>query len=78
MFELALGYKESGMAAYSQFQQREFELEEKGFRAIKHQSFVGAGYFDELQMVISHGQSSTVALKGSTEEEQFEEHAGVH
>jgi isocitrate lyase len=78
MFELALGYKESGMAAYSQFQQHEFELEEKGFRAIKHQSFVGAGYFDELQMVISHGQSSTVALKGSTEEEQFEEHAGVH
>jgi isocitrate lyase len=74
MFELALGYKDHGMAAYSHFQQREFQLEhEHGFRAIKHQSFVGAGYFDEVQMVISHGESSTVALKGSTEEEQFEE-----
>ena len=73
MFELALGYKDQGMAAYSHFQQREFQLEEEhGFRAIKHQSFVGAGYFDEVQMVISHGESSTVALKGSTEEEQFE------
>ncbi len=75
MFELALGYKDQGMAAYSHFQQREFQMEEEhGFRAIKHQSFVGAGYFDELQMVISHGESSTVALKGSTEEEQFEVH----
>jgi isocitrate lyase len=46
--------------------------EAHGFRAIKHQSFVGAGYFDEIQMVISQGESSTVALKGSTEEEQFE------
>ncbi len=73
MFELALGYKDQGMAAYSRFQQREFQMEEEhGFRAIKHQSFVGAGYFDELQMVISQGESSTVALKGSTEEEQFE------
>ena len=73
MYELALGYKDHGMAAYSQFQQREFQLEEEhGFRAIKHQSFVGAGYFDEVQMVVSHGESSTVALKGSTEEEQFE------
>ncbi|MCB8983794.1 MAG: isocitrate lyase [Ardenticatenaceae bacterium] len=72
MFELALGYKNEGMAAYAHFQQREFELQkEHGFRAIKHQSFVGAGYFDEVQMVISHGESSTVALKGSTEEEQF-------
>ena len=75
MFELAIGYKDNGMAAYSQFQQREFQLEEDhGFRAIKHQSFVGAGYFDEVQMVISQGESSTVALKGSTEEEQFEVH----
>ncbi len=77
MFDLADGYRQRGMAAYSEFQQREFELEEQhGFRAIKHQSFVGAGYFDEIQIVISHGESSTVALKGSTEEEQFElEHA---
>ena len=73
MFELALGYKEEGMAAYSKFQQHEFEMQkEDGFRAIKHQSFVGAGYFDELQLTISGGESSTVALKGSTEEEQFE------
>jgi len=72
MFELALGYKTEGMAAYARFQQREFEMQkEHGFRAIKHQSFVGAGYFDEVQMVISQGESSTVALKGSTEEEQF-------
>ncbi len=73
MFDLALGYRDRGMAAYSEFQQHEFDLEqEHGFRAIKHQSFVGAGYFDEVQVVISHGESSTVALKGSTEEEQFE------
>jgi isocitrate lyase len=72
MFELALGYRESGMAAYSQFQQKEFDLEAShGFRAIKHQSFVGAGYFDEVQMIISGGEAATVALKGSTEEEQF-------
>ncbi len=72
MFELALGYRDEGMAAYARFQQKEFEMQkEHGFRAIKHQSFVGAGYFDEVQMVISHGESSTVALKGSTEEEQF-------
>ena len=79
MFELAVGYKDHGMAAYSQFQQREFELEhEYGFKAIKHQSFVGAGYFDEVQMVVSQGESSTVALRGSTEEEQFEEAVPAH
>jgi isocitrate lyase len=73
MFELAQGYKEEGMAAYSRFQQREFDLQKNyGFQAIKHQSFVGAGYFDEVQLVISGGESSTVALKGSTEEEQFD------
>jgi isocitrate lyase len=75
MFELALGYRDEGMAAYARFQQKEFQMQkDHGFRAIKHQSFVGAGYFDEIQMVISQGESSTVALKGSTEEEQF--HAG--
>jgi isocitrate lyase len=72
MFELAKGYKEEGMAAYSRFQEHEFDMQrESGFRAIKHQSFVGAGYFDELQLTISGGEVSTVALKGSTEEEQF-------
>ncbi len=74
MFELASGYRDSGMAAYSDLQQREFELErEQGYSAIKHQSFVGAGYFDEVQQVISGGQASTAALDGSTEEAQFEQ-----
>ncbi len=73
MFELAKGYRDEGMAAYSRLQQHEFEMQKNdGFKAIKHQSFVGAGYFDEVQMVISGGESSTVALKGSTEEEQFD------
>lgn len=73
MFELSQGYKDEGMAAYSRFQEHEFDMQkEKGFRAIKHQSFVGVGYFDEVQLTISGGESSTVAFKGSTEEEQFE------
>jgi isocitrate lyase len=73
MFELAHGYKKEGMAAYSRFQQREFDMQkQQGFRAIKHQSFVGVGYFDEIQLTISSGKSSTVAFKGSTEEEQFD------
>jgi isocitrate lyase len=72
MFELARGYQEAGMAAYSRLQEREFELErEAGYSAIKHQSFVGAGYFDRLQVTISGGLASTIALKGSTEEAQF-------
>ncbi len=72
MFELARGYKEEGMSAYCRLQEREFALEkEHGYAAIKHQSFVGAGYFDALQMTITGGRASTIALKGSTEEEQF-------
>jgi isocitrate lyase len=71
MFELAQGYKGTGMAAFSQLQEREFDLEEEGYKAVKHQSFVGAGYFDQVQMAISGGAASTIALKGSTEEEQF-------
>ncbi len=78
MFELARGYKEAGMAAYCRLQEREFALErEQGYAAIKHQSFVGAGYFDALQMTITGGRASTIALKGSTEEEQFGGSAGV-
>ncbi len=74
MFELAHGYKTEGMAAYSRLQEHEFELERThGYGAVKHQSFVGAGYFDDVQMVISSGHASTVAMHGSTEEEQFEE-----
>jgi len=73
MFELAAAYKTGGMAAYARFQANEFKMQaEQGFRAIKHQSFVGAGYFDEVQTVITAGQASTKALAGSTEEEQFE------
>jgi isocitrate lyase len=73
MFELALAYREQGMAGYSQLQDREFALEaEHGYRAVKHQSFVGAGYFDAIQFMVSNGLASTTAMKGSTEEEQFE------
>ena len=72
MFDLSYHYNKNGMAAYSKLQEREFKLEkEKGFRAIKHQSFVGAGYFDEVNKIITAGKTSTTALEGSTEEEQF-------
>jgi isocitrate lyase len=72
MFELALGYKDQGMAAYSKLQQAEFEAEKDGYTAVKHQHEVGTGYFDEVAQVISGGQSSTTALHGSTEEAQFQ------
>ncbi|NWJ45323.1 MAG: isocitrate lyase [Chloroflexi bacterium] len=71
MFELARGYKESGMAAYSKLQQAEFSAEDHGYTAVKHQREVGTGYFDEVAQVISGGTSSTTALHGSTEEAQF-------
>lgn len=71
MFRLARAYSKDGMYAYSQLQQREFDDEEDGFRAARHQSFVGAGYFDAVQNTIMDGLSSTTALAGSTEEEQF-------
>lgn len=72
MFDLARGYNVEGMAAYAKFQAREFELEKDyGFKAIKHQRFVGTGYFDELMTVLTQGKASTHALKGSTEEQQF-------
>jgi len=74
MFELARAYRDDEMAAYSKLQQKEFDLEaEAGYRAVKHQSFVGAGYFDQITQVVTGGQSSTTALSGSTEEEQFTE-----
>jgi isocitrate lyase len=71
MFELARGYKDRGMAAYSELQQAEFASEIHGYSATRHQREVGTGYFDEVSMVISGGTSSTTALKGSTEAEQF-------
>jgi isocitrate lyase len=74
MFELARGYRKHGMTAYALLQNREFELEqEHGYRAVKHQSFVGAGYFDDVTQVITGGRASTTAMSGSTEEEQFQE-----
>ncbi|MFO7264403.1 MAG: isocitrate lyase [Bacillaceae bacterium G1] len=71
MFELARKYKDQGMTAYAELQQAEFAAEVYGYTATKHQREVGAGYFDEVSMVISGGTSSTTALRGSTEEEQF-------
>jgi len=73
MFELARGYKESGMTAYAELQEQEFASEIDGYRATKHQAFVGTGYFDALTQTISGGASSTTALSGSTEEEQFDQ-----
>ncbi len=72
MFELARGYAETGMSAYVGVQQREFELEGDGYSATRHQREVGAGYFDDVMTAISGGTSSTLALAGSTEAEQFE------
>jgi isocitrate lyase len=72
MFALAHQYNKKGMAAYSKLQEGEFKLEkEYGFRAVKHQSFVGAGYFDEVNKIITSGSTSVTALEGSTEQEQF-------
>ncbi|MHB8527218.1 MAG: isocitrate lyase [Candidatus Acidiferrales bacterium] len=73
MFELARGYRKNGMAAYSELQEMEFQAVESGYQAVKHQRFVGAGYFDDVTQVIASGQSSVTALIGSTEEQQFYE-----
>jgi isocitrate lyase len=71
MFELASGYRDHGMAAYSELQQAEFASEERGYTATRHQREVGTGYFDAIATAISAGQASTVALKESTETAQF-------
>jgi isocitrate lyase len=71
MFELARGYKSRGMSAYSELQQAEFNNEQHGYTATRHQREVGTGYFDKVSMVVTGGTSSTTALKGSTESEQF-------
>jgi isocitrate lyase len=76
MFNLALGYQNEGMAAYARLQDEEFAQERKhGYRAVKHQKFVGTGFFDKLITTISSGHTSVTALDGSTEEEQFDEAA---
>jgi isocitrate lyase len=72
MFDLARGYGERGMSAYVELQQHELALEEQGYTATRHQREVGAGYFDAVLEAVTGGQSSTLALKGSTEEAQFE------
>jgi isocitrate lyase len=71
MFELASAYRVDGMLGYSQMQQREFGQEQAGYRATKHQGFVGTGYFDAVQTAITAGQTSVAAMAGSTEEDQF-------
>jgi isocitrate/methylisocitrate lyase len=71
MFNLAMGYREHGMAAYSELQEAEFALEKYGYTATKHQREVGTGYFDEVAQIVAGGESSTTALSGSTEVEQF-------
>ncbi len=72
MFELARHYAQDGMAAYSRLQEKEFvSAENHGYTAVRHQRFVGTGYFDEVAQTIANGESSTVALEGSTENEQF-------
>jgi isocitrate lyase len=77
MFELAKGYRERGMAAYSELQQEEFAAEKDGYEAVRHQEFVGVPYFDEITEIVTGGRSSSLAMKGSTEEEQFR-HAASH
>jgi isocitrate lyase len=72
MFELARGYARSGMSAYVRLQEREFELEPGGYTATRHQREVGAGFFDAVASAVSGGESSTLALVGSTEETQFQ------
>ena len=71
MFQLARGYRDRQMAAYSELQEAEFDAEHDGYTATKHQREVGTGYFDQVSQVISGGTSSTLAMEGSTEEDQF-------
>ena len=71
MFTLAQDYRDRGMAAYADLQSKEFAAERDGYEAVKHQEFVGVGYFDEITQIVHGGRSSTVALEGSTERAQF-------
>ncbi|HWD22053.1 MAG TPA: isocitrate lyase [Burkholderiales bacterium] len=71
MFELAYGYARKNMTAFVELQQKEFAAAEKGFTAVKHQREVGTSYFDEITQAVTGGKSSTTALHGSTEDEQF-------
>jgi isocitrate lyase len=71
MFNLAHGYARRGMSAFVELQENEFAAAERGFTAVKHQREVGTGYFDAVTQAIQGGKSSTTALHGSTEDEQF-------
>jgi isocitrate lyase len=75
MYELARDYRDRGMAAYSELQNKEFASEANGYTATRHQREVGTGYFDAVSVTIKGGQSSTTALNDSTEEAQFQEAA---
>ncbi len=75
MFRLARDYRDTAMTAYTELQQEEFAAKEEGYAAVEHQAFVGTGYFDEVATVSSGGTSSTLAMEGSTETEQFHEKA---
>ncbi len=72
MFELASGYRDRGMAAYSELQEAEFDSEAAGYTATRHQREVGTGYFDRVATVITGGLSSTTAMAQSTETDQFD------
>jgi isocitrate lyase len=72
MFELARGYAQTGMTAYSALQEREFDETAHGYAGVRHQRFVGTGYFDQITQLVGQGMASTTALTGSTEEEQFD------
>jgi isocitrate lyase len=74
MFELARGYSARGMGAYSELQQAEFDSEKNGYTATRHQREVGTSYFDAVAVAISAGKSSTTAMAGSTEHDQFDDH----
>jgi len=78
MFMLARAYKEKGMAAYAELQNREFASEKDGYAAVRHQEFVGVGYFDEITQIATGGQSSVTAMEGSTEQQQFQEPSPEH
>jgi isocitrate lyase len=71
MFQLAQGYRDRGMAAYSELQQAEFAAEKAGYEAVRHQEFAGTGYFDAINEIASGGMTSTLGMTGSTEEQQF-------
>jgi isocitrate lyase len=77
MFELARGYRDDAMTAYVELQEREFAREADGYTATRHQREVGAGYFDQVMQTVSGGTASTLALAGSTEEQQFEAEVAV-